>query len=288
MNDLFTYAAQQDTARSPFEDIKRTSETGAEFWSARDLMPMAGYGDKWQNFRSAIDRAATSAINQGHDAENHFTGVSKVIEGGRWGTQTVEDFNVTRFGCYLIFQNGDPRKPEIAEAQGYFAVQTRVAEVQAPPAKPSGAELLAMAVIEAQAMIAAKDQQIAELEPKADYVDTFVADEDLITFRTLASDLKIGENELRAILLDRKWIYKQESSRWSEKEQRKKMIYRYSAMAEKKKYFHAVLVHDAPRFRGEVMHTLKLTPEGAVAVNRLITQMRRSAATLQGPKGPAS
>lgn len=283
MNNLFTYAAQQDTARSPFEQIKRTTEAGTEYWSARDLMPLLGY-ETWRRFEESITRAKFTAVNQYQPIESLFVGTVKKSEGGR----PAEDIHLARYACYLVAMNGDPRKPEVAAAQSYFAIQTRAAEVQAPPAKPSGAELLAMAVIEAQAMIAAKDQQIAELEPKADYVDTFVADEDLIAFRTLASDLKIGENELRAILLDRKWIYKQESSRWSEKEQRKKMIYRYSAMAEKKKYFHAVLVHDAPRFRGEVMHTLKLTPEGAVAVNRLITQLRRSAAALQGPKGPAS
>ncbi|MGP9031533.1 phage antirepressor KilAC domain-containing protein [Glutamicibacter mysorens] len=283
MNDLFTYAAQQDTARSPFEQIKLTTEAGTEYWSARDLMPLLGY-ETWRRFEESITRAKFTAANQNQPIESLFVGAVKKSEGGR----PAEDIHLVRYACYLVAMNGDPRKPEVAAAQSYFAIQTRAAEVQAPPAKPSGAELLAMAVIEAQAMIAAKDQQIAELEPKADYVDTFVADEDLITFRTLASDLKIGENELRAILLDRKWIYKQESSRWSEKEQRKKMIYRYSAMADKKKYFHAVLVHDAPRFRGEVMHTLKLTPEGAVAVNRLITQMRRSAAALQGPEGPAS
>ena len=283
MNDLLTYAAQQDTARSPFEQIKLTTEAGTEYWSARDLMPLLGY-ETWRRFEESITRAKFTAANQNQPIESLFVGAVKKSEGGR----PAEDIHLARYACYLVAMNGDPRKPEVAAAQSYFAIQTRAAEVQAPPTKPSGAELLAMAVIEAQAMIAAKDQQIAELEPKADYVDTFVADEDLITFRTLASDLKIGENELRAILLDRKWIYKQESSRWSEKEQRKKMIYRYSAMADKKKYFHAVLVHDAPRFRGEVMHTLKLTPEGAVAVNRLITQMRRSAAALQGPKGPAS
>lgn len=110
---------------SPFDAIMRTDDYGNEYWSARDLMPMAGYGDKWQNFRSAIDRAAVSAINQGHNAETLFTAVSNKTAG-----RPQEDFNVTRFGCYLIFQNGDPRKPEIADAQGYFAIKTREAETQ--------------------------------------------------------------------------------------------------------------------------------------------------------------
>lgn len=282
MNDLFTYPAQEDTTRSPFEQIKRISESGAEYWSARDLMPLLGY-PRWQDFTPAISRAITSAEAQGHNRHDLFR-VNPEKSGGR----PREDFQMPRFACYLVAMNGDPRKPEVASAQSYFAIQTRAAEVQVPPAKPSGAELLAMAVIEAQAMIAAKDQHIAELEPKADYVDTFVADEDLITFRTLASDLKIGETELRAILLDRKWIYKQESSRWSESKQRKEPVYRYSAMADKKNYFHAVLAHDAPRFKGEVMHTLKITPAGAAAVTRLVGQLRRAADTFKSVEGPAA
>ncbi|MGV2950867.1 Rha family transcriptional regulator [Glutamicibacter sp. AGC46] len=146
-------------------------------------------------------------------------------------------------------------------------------------------DIVAQALQITSARVKALESKVEQDAPKVDYVDTFVADEDLITIRTLASDLKIGENELRAVLLDRKWIYKQESSRWSEKEQRKKPIYRYSAMADKKNYFHAVLAHDAPRFRGEVMHTLKLTPEGAVAVTRLINQMRRAANSLAWLEG---
>lgn len=149
-------------------------------------------------------------------------------------------------------------------------------------------DIVAQALQITSARVKALESKVAEDAPKVDYVNTFVADEDLITIRTLASDLKIGENELRAILLDRKWIYKQEASRWSEKKQRKETIYRYSAMADKKNYFHAVLAHDAPRFRGEVMHTLKLTPEGAVAVTRLISNMRRAAESLASVEGPAA
>lgn len=116
---------------SPFDDLRQVDDSGNEYWSARDLMPIAGY-EKWERFEDAINRAKTSADNQGHNPEHHFPTSGKVIDGGRWGTQTVADYNVTRFGCYLIFQNGDPRKLEIAAAQGYFAIQTRIAETQVP------------------------------------------------------------------------------------------------------------------------------------------------------------
>lgn len=175
-------------------------------------------------------------------------------------------------------------KVELVEA--FYEMAKQLVDNQRSPMTED--DIVARALQITSERVKALENKVAQDAPKVDYVDTFVADEDLITIRTLASDLKIGENELRAILLERKWIYKQESSRWSETEQRKKPVYRYSARADKKNYFHAVLAHDAPRFRGEVMHTLKLTPEGAVAVTRLINQMRRAASTLEEVKGPAA
>lgn len=167
--------------------------------------------------------------------------------------------------------------------QAFYEMANQLANTVRSPMSED--DIVAQALQITSARVKALESKVQQDAPKVDYVDTFVADEDLITIRTLASDLKIGENELRAVLLDRKWIYKQESSRWSETEQRKKPIYRYSAMADKKNYFHAVLAHDAPRFRGEVMHSLKLTPEGAVAVTRLINQMRRAANSLKDLEG---
>ena len=168
-------------------------------------------------------------------------------------------------------------KVQLIEA--FYAMANQLTAQRSPMTED---DIVAQALQITSARVKALENKVAKDAPKVDYVDTFVADEDLMTFRTLASDLKIGEHELRAILLDRKWIYKQESSRWSESKQRKEPIYRYSAMSDKKNYFHAVLAHDAPRFRGEVMHTLKLTHEGAVAVTRLISQMRRAADSLKG------
>lgn len=143
MTDLFTYAAQQDEARSPFEGIKQTDEHGYEFWSARDLMPHLGYA-KWERFASSIDRAKQTARNAGNSIEQNFPGAGKVT-GSRGPTQ--QDYALSRYAAYLVAMNGDPRKPEIAAAQSYFAIQTRIAETQ--PKVPALADLSSLASIEA-------------------------------------------------------------------------------------------------------------------------------------------
>lgn len=109
----------------------------------------------------------------------------------------------------------------------------------------------------------------AQLElaaPKAAYVDTFVADEDLRILRNVAKSLGIQELALRNALLDHDWIYVEHTSRWSEKKRKKVPMRRYSPMADKRAYFRPVPRHEAPRFKGEVMHYLKVTPAGAVAI----------------------
>ena len=101
---------------------------GIECWSARELQGLLGYS-KWENFENVIAKAKDSAKNAGEAIEYHFPDVGKVIEAGKGAQQTVNDIALTRYACYLIAQNGDSRKPEIAFAQTYFAVQTRRAEI---------------------------------------------------------------------------------------------------------------------------------------------------------------
>ncbi len=114
----------------------------------------------------------------------------------------------------------------------------------------------------------AANARIAHLEPRARYVDAFVADDDLRILRNVAKSLGLKESALRRALLDHGWIYCEESSRWSEKRQEKVRQYRYSAYAEHRHYFRPVPNHEAPRFKGEVDHTLKVTPAGAAAIER--------------------
>jgi len=117
-------------ARNPksFEDLKQINQFGAEYWSARDLQPMLGY-TQWRRFEDAIKRAITSCQQSGNEPGHHFAGAGKMIILGKGGEREIPDYHLSRFACYLIAQNGDPRKPEIANAQKYFAIQTRRQEV---------------------------------------------------------------------------------------------------------------------------------------------------------------
>jgi DNA-damage-inducible protein D len=111
-----------------FEDLKRINEYGAEYWSARDLQPLLGY-TQWRRFEDAVKRAITSCKQSGNIPENHFANAGKMVELGSGSSRDIPDYNLSRFACYLIAQNGDPRKPEIANAQKYFAVQARRQEI---------------------------------------------------------------------------------------------------------------------------------------------------------------
>ncbi|MBI4825816.1 MAG: DNA damage-inducible protein D [Nitrospirae bacterium] len=111
-----------------FEDLKKANEHGAEYWSARDLQPLLGYS-QWRRFENAINRAITSCKQSGNESLYHFAGVGKMIDIGKGGSREVPDYNLSRFACYLIAQNGDPRKIEIANAQKYFAIQARKQEI---------------------------------------------------------------------------------------------------------------------------------------------------------------
>ena len=112
---------------SPFDSIKQV-EDGRDSWSARTLQALMGYTE-WRKFADAIDRAMLACQNSGQAASDHFVRAAIMIETGKGAKRQVEDYHLTRYACYLVAMNSDPRKTEVSQAQTYFAVKTREAEV---------------------------------------------------------------------------------------------------------------------------------------------------------------
>ncbi|MBA4336979.1 DNA damage-inducible protein D [bacterium] len=111
-----------------FEDIKKIDQDGFEYWEARELMVILEY-TKWSNFENVIEKAKSACTLSGQNVADHFADIGKVIKGGKGAIQSVLDYKLSRYACYLIAQNGDPTKPSIALAQTYFAAQTRKQEL---------------------------------------------------------------------------------------------------------------------------------------------------------------
>lgn len=124
-NSIIEYKSSFDSIATFIEGENKEQ---VEIWFARDLQTVLGY-TRWENFQTAIKRAVESCHSQGINIDDHFREVTKTITLGNGGVREVQDYMLTRYACYLIAQNGDPRKEQIAFAQSYFAVQTRKAEL---------------------------------------------------------------------------------------------------------------------------------------------------------------
>ncbi|MBI3147478.1 MAG: DNA damage-inducible protein D [Betaproteobacteria bacterium] len=111
-----------------FEAHAQQAENGVEFWLARDIQHLLGYTE-WRNFMSVVSKARTACEVTNHPIADHFVEVTKMVDLGSGSQREVDDLMLTRYACYLIAQNGDSKKPEIAFAQTYFAIQTRKAEL---------------------------------------------------------------------------------------------------------------------------------------------------------------
>jgi DNA-damage-inducible protein D len=113
---------------SPFEQIRRTNEAGAEYWSSRDFAQVLQYND-YRNFEQVIQRARVACFNSGQRLEDHFVDVTEMVEIGSGAKRMIKTIYLSRYACYLIIQNADPEKDIVALGQTYFAVQTRRQEL---------------------------------------------------------------------------------------------------------------------------------------------------------------
>jgi DNA-damage-inducible protein D len=178
--------------QSPFDEGRVPCPQGGEDrWSARWLMAQMGY-DKWQNFEQVIERAKQAAHGQGFNVHTLFTAISKKGDG-----RPQTDYQLTRFAAYLVAMNGDPRKPEVAAAQTYFAVKTREAEVRPAfdPNSISRLELLTIA-INAENERLALEAENRELTPKAEAYDTFIDATGKYSVGAVAKMLGLSQNKL--------------------------------------------------------------------------------------------
>src|ERR1051326_152949 len=111
-----------------FERIKRVHESGAEFWSARELARVLEYSE-FRHFLPVIEKAREACLNSAHRVEDHFEQILEMVSIGSGAQRPIQDWKLSRYACYLVIQNADPGKPLVALGQSYFAVQTRRQEV---------------------------------------------------------------------------------------------------------------------------------------------------------------
>ena len=164
-----------------FEGHAQQAESGVEYWLARDLQHLLGYAE-WRNFTTVISRAKTACEVSGHPTGHHFVDVNKMVDLGSGSQREVDDIMLTRYACYLIAQNGDPKKQEIAFAQTYFALQTR------------RAELIEQRLLDAERISARKKLTTTEKELSSVIYEQTGGNQDFATIRSKGDQALFGKS----------------------------------------------------------------------------------------------
>ena len=171
------------TLTTTFEAHAQQTESGVEYWLARDIQYLLGYA-KWDNFLNVVSKAKTACEVSGHRVADHFADVGKMVDLGSGSQREVDDLMLTRYACYLIAQNGDPKKPEIAFAQTYFAIQTR------------RAELIEQRLLEAERVLARRKLSATEKELSAGIYEQTGGNEDFALIRSKGDQALFGRTTL--------------------------------------------------------------------------------------------
>lgn len=164
-----------------FEGHAQQSDTGIEFWLARDLQHLLGYAE-WRNFNTVISKAKTACEVSNFNISDHFVDVNKMVDLGSGSQREIDDIMLSRYACYLIAQNGDSQKQEIAFAQTYFAMQTR------------RAELIEQRLLEAERLSARKKLTTTEKELSSLIYEKTGNDHDFAIIRSKGDHALFGKN----------------------------------------------------------------------------------------------
>jgi len=250
---------QLNLVANTLDQLRCEDETG-EWWLARSLMPVMGYV-KWENFEEVITRARAAARNSGLDPDQHASRLQEV--GTKWtpGAGGRVDYRLTRYGAYLLAMNGDPRKPEIAGAQTYFAVKTREAEAAAlipSPRRPLTNRELALMVIEEADRADRAEAALGITQPKAEAYDVFLDADGTYSFEQVAKMLHaetgLGRNNLMKRLRELGVLEKNNVP--------------YQRHLE---HFHVVAQHfEGADGRRRVTHTTRVYPSGVDFIRRKV------------------
>lgn len=205
-----------NTETSPFDAIRQVDELG-EHWSARDMAPFMDY-QQWRQFEDVIGKGRAACHNSGHSPEGHIADARKITKNVRGQLREVADYRLTRYGAYLVAQNGDPRKDAVARAQTYFAMQTHKQELAEAAPSPefeipqTFAQALRLAAIQAEEIdrLQLRNQQ---LTVKAEAFDEWINGKGCYLVGTVAKMLKVGPKALWDFLYDEKILIKSPKSK---------------------------------------------------------------------------